>query len=229
MLRFSKKHNYPGVLICVEGIDGSGKSTQIELLYSWLKSQNIDVILTQWNSSELISNTTKKAKKKNLLSGRTFSLLHAVDFADRLEKTIKPALKAGFVVLADRYVYTAFARDAAREVDSSWVRNMYGFAIKPDLTFYFDVSPKDSLERICSNRQPKFYEAGMDMKLSNNPYKSYVIFQNRIVEQYKKMIDEFGLIEVDALDSIHKKQKFMREKVKEVLKENKIILKDLYE
>ncbi|MBQ7287435.1 MAG: hypothetical protein IJW73_06715, partial [Candidatus Gastranaerophilales bacterium] len=100
MLRFSKKHNYPGLLICVEGIDGSGKSTQIELLYSWLKDKGIDVILTQWNSSELIANTTKKAKKKNLLSGRTFSLLHAVDFADRLERTIKPALKAGFVVLA---------------------------------------------------------------------------------------------------------------------------------
>ena len=145
MLSFSKKHKYKGVLICVEGIDGSGKSTQIELLNSWLVSSNIDTILTQWNSSELISNTTKKAKKKNLLSGRTFSLLHAVDFADRLERTIKPALKAGFVVLADRYVYTAFARDAAREVDPKWVRNMYSFAIKPDLTFYFDVSPKDSL------------------------------------------------------------------------------------
>ena len=229
MLRFSKKHTYSGVLICVEGIDGSGKSTQIELLYSWLKSKGADVILTQWNSSELISNTTKKAKKKNLLSGRTFSLLHAVDFADRLERTIKPALKAGFIVLADRYVYTAFARDVAREVDPKWVRNMYGFAIKPDMTFYFDVSPKDSLDRICSNRQPKFYEAGMDMKLSNNPYKSYVIFQNRIVEQYKNMIDEFGLIKIDAMASIHEKQKFIRQKVLELLKENKIVLEGIYE
>lgn len=228
MLRFSKNHHYKGVLICVEGIDGSGKSTQIELLHSWLNSINIDTILTQWNSSELISNTTKKAKKKNLLSGRTFSLLHAVDFADRLERTIKPALKAGFVVLADRYVYTAFARDAAREVDPLWVRNMYSFAIKPDMTFYFDVSPKDSLDRICSNRQPKFYEAGMDMKLSNNPYKSYVIFQNRIVEQYKQMVEEFGLIKIDALDSIYNKQKFIREKVSELLKDRKI-LKDNHE
>lgn len=222
MLRFSKKHSYPGVLICVEGIDGSGKTTQIELLHDWLLLNNVDVILTQWNSSELISNTTKRAKKKNLLSGRTFSLLHAVDFADRLERTIKPALKAGFVVLADRYVYTAFARDVARNVDPNWVRNMYGFAIQPDLTFYFDVSPKVSLERICSNRQPKYYEAGMDMKLSNNPYKSYVLFQERIVKQYKQMIDEYDLIEIDALDSIHEKQKFMREKVREVLIKNRI-------
>lgn len=223
MLSFSKKHKYKGVLICVEGIDGSGKSTQIELLNSWLVSSNIDTVLTQWNSSELISNTTKKAKKKNLLSGRTFSLLHAVDFADRLERTIKPALKAGFVVLADRYVYTAFARDAAREVDPKWVRNMYSFAIKPDLTFYFDVSPKDSLNRICANRQPKFYEAGMDMKLSNNPYKSYLIFQNRIVEQYNKMVDEFGLVRIDAMNSIHDKQKFIREEVTKLLEKHGIL------
>jgi len=223
MLRFSKKHNYDGVLICVEGIDGSGKSTQLELLESWLKSKNIDVILTSWNSSELISNTTKKAKKKNSLSGRTFSLLHAVDFADRLERTIKPALKAGFVVLADRYVYTAFARDVARDVDFEWVKNMYDFAIKPDLTFYFDLTPRESLERICANRQPKFYEAGMDMKLSNNPYKSYLLFQNRIVEQYKHMIDEYNLISIDATDSIHQKQSYIRKKVEELLISRKII------
>ena len=222
MLRFSRKHDYKGLLICVEGIDGSGKTTQLELLYSWLQSKGLDVLLTQWNSSELIANTTKKAKKKNLLSGRTFSLLHAVDFADRLERTIKPALKAGFIVLADRYYYTALARDVARNVEPAWVRNMYSFALEPDLTFYFDISPKDSLERICANRTPKFYEAGMDMKLSNNPYKSYIMFQNRIVEQYQEMVEEFDLIKIDALDSIHDKQKFMREKVLELLKKNKI-------
>ncbi|MBQ7286942.1 MAG: hypothetical protein IJW73_04195, partial [Candidatus Gastranaerophilales bacterium] len=123
---------------------------------------------------------------------------------------------------ADRYFYTALARDVARGVDPDWVRNMYGFAIKPDMTFYFEVSPKDSLERICANRQPKYYEAGMDMKLSNNPYKSYVLFQNRIVEQYTNMVDEFDLIKIDALDSIHNKQKFIREKVVELLNKNKI-------
>ncbi len=217
MLRFSKNHDLKGVLICVEGIDGSGKSTQLDLLYSWLKSKNLDVILTCWNSSDLISETTKRAKKKNLLSGRTFSLLHAVDFADRLEKVIIPAMKAGFIVLADRYVYTAFARDVARDVDKKWVRNMYGFAIKPDLTLYFDVSAKVSLERICTNRQPKYYEAGMDLKLSNNPYKSYVLFQNRVIEQYKDMVDEYGLVKVDANESIHKKQMYFRQIVSELL------------
>ena len=129
-----------------------------------------------------------------------------------------PALKAGFIVLADRYVYTAFARDVARNVDKKWVRNMYSFAIKPDITFYFDVSAKTSLDRICTNRQPKFYEAGMDMQLSNNPYKSYLIFQNRVIEQYKGMVDEYDLVKCDALKSIHDKQKFIREEVVKLLK-----------
>jgi len=217
MLRFSKPHGLKGKLICVEGIDGSGKSTQLKLLYEYLKGCE-DVIFTEWNSSDLIANTTKRAKKKNLLSPRTFSLLHAVDFADRLEKVIIPALKAGFIVLADRYVYTAFARDVARGVDAQWVKNLYGFAIRPDLTVYFDVSAKVSLERICSNRQPSFYEAGMDLKLSNNPYKSYIIFQNRVIEQYKSMIEEYGLIKLDANHSIHKKQTEFREVVEKCLR-----------
>ena len=222
MLRFSKEHNLKGALICAEGIDGSGKSTQIDLLYNWLKQKGADVILTRWNSSDLIAETTKRAKKKNLLSPRTFSLLHAVDFADRLEKVIIPAMKAGFIVLADRYVYTAFARDVAREVDPKWVRNMYSFAIKPDLTVYFDVSAKVSLERLCATRKPKYYEAGMDLKLSNNPYKSYVIFQNRVIEEYKNMIDEYGLIKLDANDTVHSKQMKIREIVTKKLIEKGI-------
>ena len=215
--RLNKIHTHPGTLICVEGIDGSGKSTQLIILRDWLKSLKQDVIFTEWNSSDLISQTTKLAKKKNLLSPRTFSLLHAVDFADRLEQVIIPALKAGFIVLADRYVYTAFARDVARGVDRDWVRKVYGFAVKPDLTMYFRVSEEVSLERICANRSPKFYEAGMDLKISSDPYESYKIFQKRVNDEYKDMIDEFGLIEIDANESIHKKQLFFREKVREVL------------
>lgn len=216
-MRFSKPHNLKGTLICVEGIDGSGKSTQLVILRDWLKSLKQDVIFTEWNSSDLISQTTKIAKKKNLLSPRTFSLLHAVDFADRLEQIIIPALKAGFIVLADRYVFTAFARDVARGVDPDWVRNMYGFAVQPDLTLYFRVSAEVSLERICSNRTPKFYEAGMDLKLSNDPYESYLIFQNRVNDEYKKMVDEYNLIEIDGTKTIHEKQLVTREEVKKVL------------
>ena len=216
-MRLFNEHNLKGTLICVEGIDGSGKSTQLAILRDWLKSKGLDVIFTEWNSSELISQTTKKAKKKNLLSPRTFSLLHAVDFADRLEQIIIPALKAGFIVLADRYVYTAFARDVARGVDKDWVRNMYGFAVKPDLTLYYSINAETSLERICANRTPSFYEAGMDLKLSNNPYKSYVIFQNMVNAEYLQMVDEFGLVKIDAQQSIHAKQVKMRELVRECL------------
>lgn len=219
MSKLTEKHNYEGTLICVEGIDGSGKSTQLTLLRDWLKSTGKDVIFTEWNSSELISQTTKLAKKKNLLSPRTFSLLHAVDFADRLKQIIAPALKAGFIVLADRYAYTAFARDVARGVDPHWVREVYDFAIKPDLAIYFDIDPKTSLERICSNRAPKFYEAGMDMKLSTNPYESYVIFQSKVIEEYNKMIDEFGIVKLDANDTIHKKQVEIRKLLQKILKE----------
>ena len=217
MDKLNNGHNYKGTLVCVEGIDGSGKSTQLALLRDWLKSSGQDVLFTEWNSSPLISQTTKLAKKKNLLSPRTFSLLHAVDFADRLKQVIAPALKAGFIVLADRYAYTAFARDVARGVDPAWVRKVYDFAIKPDLAIYFDIDPQTAMERICFIRAPKFYEAGMDLKLSSDPYESYIIFQSRVVKEYKKMIKEYGLVEVNAKESIHSKQVKIRQLLKDVL------------
>jgi len=215
--KLTQEHNLKGILVCVEGIDGSGKSTQLELLRDWLKDTGQDVIYTEWNSSTLISQTTKAAKKKNLLSPRTFSLLHAVDFADRLKQIIAPALKAGFIVLADRYAYTAFARDVARGVDAQWVRNTYDFAIKPDLALYFDIDPQIAMERICANRAPKFYEAGMDLNLSEDPYESYKIFQSRVTEEYHKMVDEFGLVKIDACESLHSKQIVIREMLTEIL------------
>jgi len=221
-MRLSKKHDLPGVLIVVEGVDGSGKSTQISLLKDWLVSTVEDVIFTEWNSSRIISDTTKKGKKKNLLTPRTFSLLHAVDFADRLEQIIVPALKAGFIVLADRYVYTAFARDVARGVDPGWVRNMYGFAINPDLALYFHVPVEISLARICSNRAPKFYEAGMDLNLSHDPYESYRIFQDRVINEYDKMVEEHGLVKIDGRETIHNQQVIIRDIVKKTLEEKGI-------
>ena len=161
-----------------------------------------------------------------MLSPRTFSLLHAVDFADRLGQIILPAMKAGFIVLADRYAYTAFARDVARNVDPQWVRNMYGFAIQPDLAVYFKVPVEVSLDRICANRQPKFYEAGMDMKLSSDPYVSYKIFQGRVINEYDKMREEFGLVKIDATESIHQQQLKFRQIVKDVLAKKGIELNE---
>ena len=132
-------HPYRGRLICVEGIDGSGKSTQLLLLERWLRARGYPVHFTEWNSSRLVRRSMQRGKKKNLLTPTTFSLLHAVDFADRLTYQILPPLKAGMIVLADRYVYTAFARDVARGVHPDWVRSVYSPALRPDLTLYFRV------------------------------------------------------------------------------------------
>ena len=222
MYNFEKNHEYSGTLICVEGIDGSGKSTQIRILRDWLLSLGQNVIYTEWNSSNLIASTTKVAKHKNFFTPKTFSIAHAVDFADRLENIIIPNLKEGAIILSDRYIYTAFARDVARGVRPAWVKNMYNFAIKPDLCFYFNVPVKSALERICSNRSPKYYEAGMDIKLCQDPYESFLIFQGKVKAEYDKLKTEFNFIEIDALKSLHTKQIIFRKKVVEKLKEKGI-------
>ncbi len=216
---FEKKHGYPGKLFIVEGVDGSGKSTQIDLLKKWLEAEGYSVFYTEWNSSELVKETTREAKKKNLLTPTTFSLLHATDFADRLNYQIIPPLKAGMIVLADRYAYTAFARDVVRGVSPNWVRDLYSFAVKPDISFYFDVPIQIACDRILSNRaEIKFHEAGMDLGLHNDTRESFKIFQGRIMDQYKKMVDEFGLTVVNATDEIHDQQDIVREQVSAALK-----------
>ena len=136
-LRHHGDHGFPGRLFVVEGIDGSGKSTQLSLLHKWLESKGYGVVFSQWNSSELVKDTTKLGKKKKMLTPATFSLIHATDFADRIERSILPLLKAGAVVLCDRYIYTAFARDVARGMDRRWVRDLYDFAAKPTVAFLF--------------------------------------------------------------------------------------------
>ena len=207
------KHNYPGKLIVVEGVDGSGKSTQLNLLRNWLEDRGQKVIFTEWNSSKLISKTIKEAKRSNSLIPVTFSLLHATDFADRVENVIKPALKAGLTVLADRYCYTAFARDVARGVDRDWVRNLYEFSIKPDAAFYFQVPIAVSLQRISSSRLPGFYEAGMDIGLSKDPHQSFKLFQTRVIAEYDGMVQEFGLNLMPATEPIHEQQIAFRQKI----------------
>ena len=204
----------PGKLFIVEGIDGSGKSTQLDLLHKWLSAQGYCVYFSEWNSSPLVRNTTRYGKANHLLSPMTFSLIHAADFSDRLERTILPPLRAGAVVLADRYIYTAFARDVARGVDPDYVRRIYRFAPKPTGAFYFRVPLQEALARILGGRpQLKFYEAGMDLGLSEDPYKSFEIFQGRILGQYDSMIDEFDLSVIDATLPIAEQQSRMRELV----------------
>ena len=210
-MRLHQKHNYPGRLLVVEGVDGSGKSTQLDLLRTWLESRGKSVVFTEWNSSELISKTIKAAKRSNSLIPVTFSILHATDFADRLENIIIPALKAGLIVLADRYCFTAFARDVARGVDRDWVRNMYGFSIQPDGAFYFRVPVEVSLQRIENSRSPGFYESGMDIGLHADPKESFQIFQSMIINEYDKMVDEFNFYTMPATEPIHEQQMRFRE------------------
>ena len=212
--RLTTPHEYPGKLFVVEGIDGSGKTTQLALLAKWLSAAGHNVVVTEWNSSRLVKVATRTGKKKTTLTPMTFSLLHATDFADRLLYSIIPPLKAGMIVLADRYAYTAFARDAARGVERKWVRELYSFAVKPDLAVYFRVPLDVSTDRLLARRvKLRFYEAGMDMGFSSNLVESFRMFQGKVLEEYDRMVDEFELSVVNATGSITEQQRIYRKLV----------------
>ena len=215
-------HQFPGKLFIVEGIDGSGKSTQLSLLQQWLKREGYMVFFSEWNSSPLVRDITKRGKKKQMLSPATFSLIHATDFADRMERNIIPLLKAGAVVLCDRYIYTAFARDVVRGMDPKWVRELYSYAVKPTVMFYFRVPLEVAMKRLMNGRNGfKYYEAGMDLELSEDPEESFQMFQGRIIEEYDKMVPEFELTVVDATLPIEVEQAQMRQVVKSKLAQAK--------
>lgn len=214
------EHQFPGKLFIVEGIDGSGKSTQLSLLQQWLKREGYMVFFSEWNSSPLVKQTTTRGKKKMMLTPTTFSLIHATDFADRIERHIIPPLKAGAIVLADRYIYTAFARDGARGVSPYWVRTLYRIAVKPTISFYFRVPLEVSLKRIMGARAGlKYYEAGMDLELSDDIEESFKIFQGMIAARYEEMVSEFGLTVIDATRSIEEQQEEVRTLVVRELKD----------
>ena len=199
MISSTERKALPGKLIAVEGIDGSGKSTQIYLLRRWLELEGYKVIFTEWNSSSLVKKATRKGKKKRLLTPTTFSLIHCTDFADRYERQILPLLRAGYLVLADRYVYTAFVRDVVRGCDREWVRNLYSFAQQPDVTFFFDVPLETALARILEGRpQLKYHEAGMDLDLSTDPYESFRRFQGMLNDEYHNIASQYHFIVIDA-------------------------------
>jgi dTMP kinase len=202
-----RERKYPGKLIAVEGLDGSGKSTQIYLLKRWLELEGYRVFFTQWNSSALVKKATTRGKTRQILTPTTFSLIHATDFADRYERQIYPLLRAGYIVLADRYFYTAFARDAVRGVDQEWVAKLYGFAVHPDITFYFRVPLETALNRILDGRPTlKYHEAGLDMGWSTDPYESFRIFQGKVRAEYEGMQERFGFTAIDATREIHDQQ-----------------------
>lgn len=211
----AQNHKVPGCLIIVEGIDGSGKSTQLDLLRKWLTNQGYLVIFSEWNSSPIVKGITRRGKRGQLLAPTSFSLIHAADFASRTYSEILPALESGAIVLADRYVYTAFARDAVRGLNRDWLRRLYSFAVEPTLAFYFDVPLEEAMRRISVGRpQLKYYEAGMDLGLSSDPYESFRKFQGLIRQEYESLVEEFGLLRMDATESLIRQQQRMREIVR---------------
>jgi dTMP kinase len=211
------KYQIPGKLIIVEGIEGSGKSTQLHLIEKWLRSEGRLVYTTEWNSSDLVKEITSKGKKKGLLTPITFSLLHATDFADRYERNIFPLLRAGYIVLSDRFVYTAYARDVVRNCNPEWVRKIYNFAVRPTIAFYFKVPIDVAVNRIMGRPKLKFYEAGMDLNLSNDIFESYRIFQSRIIEEYEAMAERESFTVIDGTLDIEEQQRQVREKVRKIM------------
>ncbi|HEY9869534.1 MAG TPA: dTMP kinase, partial [Candidatus Obscuribacterales bacterium] len=184
-------HAYPGKLIVIEGTDGVGRSTQAELLQNWLAVEGYGAVMTEWKSSLLISAAIDKAKSKNALNTITFSLLYATDLADRLHNIILPALRAGLIVIADRYYFTAFARDVVRGADPTWVRKLYGFAVQPDVVFYLKMPVEPLLRRIITTRGGlDFYESGRDIGMSTDLYQSFKLYQSKILKEYERMVDE---------------------------------------
>jgi len=217
--------NFPGRLVAVEGLDGSGKSTQIYLLKRWLELQGLKVFFSEWNSSDLVKNATSKGKKRELLTPTTFSLIHATDFADRYERQLVPLLRAGYIVLCDRYIFTAFARDTVRGCPPKWVRGIYNFAALPDLSFFFKADLEVSLHRILDGRpELKYFEAGMDLRLSADPYESFRLFQGRILEQYLAMSTEFNFLVIDANQRVEAQQSLVRQLVTARINLSKYVL-----
>lgn len=203
-----------GKVIAVEGLDGSGKSTQVYLLKRWLELSGHRVSLTEWNSSVLVKSATKKGKKAQTLTPSTFSLIHCTDFSDRFERQMLPLLRAGYLVLCDRYVYTAYARDGVRGVDAEWLRNLYSFAPKPAITIYFKTPLQVALHRILGGRPSlKYHEAGMDLNLADSRERSFELFQASIMQYYDGMTSEFGFDTIDGALPVEEQQHLVRELV----------------
>ena len=207
-----------GRLIVVEGTDGVGRSTQSFMLKQWLEVQGFAVMDTGWTRSKLVGQAITDAKTGHALHRLTYCLMYATDLADRLEYQIIPALKSGFVVLADRYIYTAIARGIARGADKQWLRDLFGFAVSPDLVFYLRLGVHDLVPRVLQAGKMNYWESGMDMNYGDDLYDSFVAYQTELIEQFDIMADEYQFLTVDARQESQAIQRQLRRMVGDYLK-----------
>ena len=212
-LPYLKTGRLPGHLIVVEGTDSVGRSTQIELLRPWLELEGYAVSNTGWVRSPLLSETINEAKAGHELTVVTFSLLYAADFADRLEHQIIPALRAGFIVIADRYMYTAFARNMVMGADPIWTRQLFGFALTPDLVLYLEIDVDSLVPRVLAGKGMDYWESGMHLALGNDIFDSFQRYQGSLIDEYNVLAKEFGFVTVDARRSIEAIQSDLRDHV----------------
>lgn len=188
-----------GRLIVIEGPDASGRSTQITMITSHLEANGHAVVNTGLRRSELIGEGILEAKRNLMLGKRTLSLFYAADFADQLENKIIPALRAGYIVLADRYIYTLMARDAVRGISRRWSHNLFGFAVKPDLVYYLDVDPNELVHRVFQkNSSLDYYESGADLRLSEDMLESFLKYQRLIGKEFKRMQKQYGIVPING-------------------------------
>lgn len=209
-----------GKLIAVEGTDGVGRTTQLELLQQWLEVQGYGVVTTGWTRSNLMSKSIELIKQGNMVDRRTFALLYATDFADRFENQILPALRSGFVVVADRYVYTAWARDWVRSADTDWIRRVLSFGVIPDLVIYLRIDVDNLVPRVIESGGMNYWESGMDMNLADNIFDSFVKYQKRLIEKYDQIAQQEQFEVVDARKSVDEIQQAIRAKVSQLLEKS---------
>jgi dTMP kinase len=208
-----------GRLIVIEGPDASGRSTQITMITSKLEADGHAVLNTGLRRSELISEGILEAKRNFVLGKRTLSLFYAADFADQLENKIIPALRSGYIVLADRYIYTLMSRDAVRGISTKWSHNLYGFAMKPHLVFYLDVDPNELVHRVFQkNSSLDYYESGADLGLSDNMLESFLIYQSILAKQFRNMQKKYNLVPINGNKSILEVNKDLQQKIDYFLK-----------
>ena len=207
-----------GKLIVVEGADGSGRSTQIEMLVEALEGSGHATVQVGLKRSTLVSEELDRAQQGNILSRTTLSLFYATDFADQLENIILPALKAGFIVLADRYIYTLMARDMVRGMDETWLKNLYGIALEPDAVFYLNVPPEELVQRnFAKNMSLDYWESGMDIGLSRDMFDSFMQYQRAMENTFRHLQTTYGFTIVDGMRSAEAINAELRKKIEHVL------------